>query len=77
MSIHNYPTRNSQIQSIPKILMAQKSMRHLGPDKWNAVSDLLKSCSTVYSFKTTMIHQILSQYNKNAICVLANFHQYC
>ena len=65
-SIHDYPTRNSQNYHLmnPKLIIAQKSIRHNGPDIWNALPDSIKSCKTLYSFKATIKRQLLSEYNK-------------
>ena len=65
-SVHNYPTRNSQNYHLsnPKSLLAHRSIRHSGPDVWNALSDNLKSCKTKYSFKATMKRQMLSKYRE-------------
>ena len=64
-SIHNYPTSNSQNVHLsnPRSLIAHRSIRHLGHDVWNSLSDSLKSYKALYSFKANMKRQLLSQYN--------------
>ena len=63
-TIHSYPTRNSSNFHLvnPKLLIAQKSIRHHGPDLWNLLPDSIKSCSTTYSFKATLKRKLLSEY---------------
>ena len=63
-TIHSYPTRNSSNFHLvnPKLLIAQKSIRHHGPDLWNLLPDSIKSCSTTYSFKATLKKKLLSEY---------------
>ena len=63
-SVHNYPTRNSQNYHLtnPKVIIAKKSIRHYGPDVWNALPAATKLCNTLYSFKATIKRQLLSEY---------------
>ena len=64
-TIHSYPTRNSQNFHLtnPKlIILAHKSIRHYGPDLWNNLPITTKSCTTLYSFKSTMKRILLSAY---------------
>ena len=63
-SIHSYPTRSSHNFHLtnPKILLAHKSIRHHGPDLWNSLPNDIKSCTTLYSFKSKMKTKLLSQY---------------
>ena len=63
-AIHSYPTRNSSNFHLtnPKLLIAQKSIRHHGPDLWNSLPDTIKSCQTIYSFKATLKKLLLSEY---------------
>ena len=46
-AIHSYPTRNSPNYHLvnPRLLRAHKSIRHHGPDLWNALPDSIKSCT--------------------------------
>ena len=52
-TIHAYPTRNSSNFHLvnPKLLIAQRSIRHHGPDLWNPLPDSIKSSCSLYSFK--------------------------
>lgn len=54
--IHSYPTRHSSDFNLtnPKMFMAYKSIRHHGPDIWNALPDNIKHSATLYSFKASM-----------------------
>ena len=63
-NIHTYPTRHSLDYHLenPKIILAQKSIRHHGPDVWNSLPHNLKQCSTLYSFKASLKKHILSKY---------------
>ena len=65
-TIHSYPTRNSSNFHLvnPKLLIAQKSMRHHGPDLWNSLPDAIRSCNTLYSFKATDYYQSTLFYNE-------------
>ena len=62
--IHSYPTRSSQNFHLtnPKLLIAHKSIRHSGSDLWNSLSNDIKSCTTLYCFKSKMKTKLLSQY---------------
>jgi hypothetical protein len=63
-TIHSYPTRSSENFHLtnPKMIMAQKSIIHYGPDLWNNLSIAIKSCSTLYSHKAAMKRNLLSLY---------------
>ena len=63
-TIHSYQTRNSQNFHLtnPKLIIAHKSIRHYGPDLWNNLPITTKSCTTLYSFKSTMKRILLSAY---------------
>ena len=64
-AIHSYPTRNSPNFHLvnPKLLIAHKSIRHHGPDLWNALPESIKSCNTLYSFKATIKKILISEYS--------------
>ena len=52
-NLHSYPTRsrNNIHLDNPKILLAHKSLRHHGPDIWNALSNDMKEETLLNSFK--------------------------
>ena len=64
-SIHSYPTRHSSDFHLtnPKIIMAYKSIRHHGPDIWNALPDKIKHSASLYSFKASMKKYLISKYS--------------
>ena len=63
-AIHSYPTRNSPNYHLvnPRLLLAHKSIRHHGPDLWNALPDSIKSCKNLFAFKAQMKKRLLSKY---------------
>ena len=63
-NIHAYPTRRSSDYHLenPKIILAQKSIRHNGPDVWNNLPNNLKQCSSLFSFKASLKKYMLSKY---------------
>ena len=63
--IHSYPTRQSSNYHLenPRILLAQKSLKHHGPDVWNSLPDNLKQCQNLSSFKKHFKEILLSQYS--------------
>ena len=63
-NIHSYPTRRSSDYHLenPKIVLAQKSLKHHGPDVWNSLPDSLKQCRLMHSFKTQFKDNGISQY---------------
>ena len=65
-NVHKYPTRHSQDfhLSNPKILLAHKSIRHNGPDVWNALPTKIKKCKSLCSFKSLTKKHLISQYAK-------------
>ena len=65
-SIHSYPTRNSSNFHLinPKLLIAQRSIRHHGPDLWNSLPESIKLSSSLYSFKANVKSMLLSEYLK-------------
>ena len=52
-NLHQYPTRNRDNIHLnnPKILLAHKSLRHYGPDVWNALPTHMKQLSYLNNFK--------------------------
>ena len=62
--IHSYPTRNSQNFHLvnPKLLVSHKSIRHHGPDIWNSLSESVKACKTLYSFKAILKKELIACY---------------
>ena len=63
-NIHSYPTRHSSDFHLtnPKTLIAQKSIRHHGPDIWNSLPQPLKRKTSLSSFKAATKKSLLSQY---------------
>ena len=66
-NIHSYPTRRSTDYHLvnPKIIIAQKSIRHHGPDVWNTLPNQIKQCSSLYSFKASLKNLLISNYQHN------------
>ena len=64
-TIHTSPTRRSHDYHLenPKIILAQKSIKHHGPDVWNSLPNSIKQCSALHSFKTSLKKHIISMYN--------------
>ena len=52
-NIHTYPTRRLTDFHLenPRIILAQKSIRHHGPDVWNTLPANLKQCTTLNTYK--------------------------
>ena len=63
-NIHTYPTRRSTDYHLtnPKIILAQKSIRHHGPDVWNNLPNYIKDCSSLFSFKASLKKYLLLKY---------------
>ena len=63
-NVHSYPTRRSSDFHLdnPKILLAHRSIRHHGPDVWNALPLCIKQCKSLYSFKAHTKKLFLAQY---------------
>ena len=63
-NIHTYPTRRSTDYHLenPKIIIAQKSIRHHGPDIWNDLPYEIKQCSSLFSFKASLKKILQSKY---------------
>ena len=66
-NIHSYPTRNSSGYHLenPRIILAQKSLKHHGPDVWNSLPDSLKQCTKLHLFKQQFKNILLNQYSSN------------
>ena len=66
-TIHSYPTRNSPNCHLvnPRLLIAHRSIRHHGPDLWNALPDSIKSSQSLFSFKAKIKKRLLSEYAKS------------
>ena len=66
-NLHSYPTRtrNNIHLNNPKLLLAHKSLRHHGPDVWNALPDHIKYVPFFKSFKRKMKENIINQYNSS------------
>ena len=66
-NIHSYPTRRSSDYHLenPRIVLAQKSLKHHGPDVWNSLPNAIKQCDSLNQFKTHLKDSILSQYTTN------------
>ena len=58
----SYPTRtrNNIHLNNPKLLLAHKSLRHHGPDVWNALPDHVKHLPFIKSFKRKMKENIIN-----------------
>lgn len=63
-AVHSYPTRSSSYIHLvnPKLLIAHKSIRHHGPDLWNPLPEVIKSSTTLSSFKSKVKTMLLSEY---------------
>ena len=64
-SIHLYNTRNSENFHLinPRTTIAQRSIRHTGPDIWHSLPVEIKNRTFISSFKTTLKNYLLTQYN--------------
>ena len=64
--VHSYPTRRSGDFHLnnPRMILAQKTIRHHGPDVWNSLPADIKSCHSLYSFKSLLKKMFLSQYKR-------------
>ena len=62
INFHSYPTRtrNNIHLNNPKLLLARKSLRHHGPDVWNALPDHVKHLPFL---KRKMKENIINHYN--------------
>ena len=66
-NIHSYPTRHSSDYHLenPRIILAQKSLKHHGPDVWNSLSDNLKQCKKINVFKKQFKEILINQYSSD------------
>ena len=66
-NIHSYPTRNSSDYHLenPRTILAQKSLKHHGPDVWNSLPDNLKKCTKLHLFKQQVKNVFLNQYSSH------------
>ena len=64
-NVHSYPTRRSSDFHLenPRTILAQKSIRHHGPDVWNTLPNNIKQCPTLSNFKSHLKKHLLSTYN--------------
>ena len=64
-SIHSYPTRRSNDYHLenPKTTIAQRSVKHHGPDIWNSLPAQLKSIKSLKTFKVHLKSHLLSEYD--------------
>ena len=69
-SIHSYPTRHSNDYHLenPKLVLAQRSVKHHGPDIWNSLPDQIKSLTSLRSFKANLKSLLLSKYQHTTSC---------
>ena len=66
-NLHQYPTRtrdNIHLNN-PRILLAHKSLRHHGPDVWNALPTLIKQSSFANNFKRKLKKMKINEYIVN------------
>ena len=65
-NIYTYPTRRSTDFHLenPRIILAQKSIRHHGPDVWNTLPANLKQCTTLNTYKASFKTYLLSTYTE-------------
>ena len=66
-TVHSYPTRQSSDYHLenPKIILAQKSIKHNGPDIWNSLPTYLKQCTSLNTFKRELKNILISQYTSD------------
>ena len=62
--IHTYPTRHSTDLHLtnPRILLNHKTIRHHGPDIWNALPHNIKQSASLLSFKASLKKFLISKY---------------
>ena len=65
-NIHHYPTRscNNIHLTNPKLLLAQKSLRHHGPDVWNNLPTYIKQKQFLNPFKKLLKQTLVNKYPK-------------
>ena len=75
-NIHTYPTRRSSDFHLenPRTILAQKSVRHHGPDIWNTLPCSIRQCPTLSNFKVLLKKHLLLTYNGwwNIVLVMAS-----
>ena len=66
-TIHSYPTRHATDYHLenPKLVVALKSIRHMGPDIWNALPNNLRHNTSLHSFKSHFKRMLLSKYHSD------------
>ena len=66
-NIHTYPTRRSSDYHLqnPRIILAQKSIKHHGPDVWNSLPEDIKQYTSLRSFKFHYKMVLLNKYSNN------------
>ena len=64
-SFHSYPTRNRDNIHLnnPRLLLAHKSIRHHGPDIWNAIPTTIKQSAFLKTFKRRLKENLLHEYS--------------
>ena len=62
---HTYPTRNRNNIHLnnPRRLLAHKSLRHHGPDIWNAIPEIIKQSAFLKIFKRSLRENLLNEYS--------------
>ena len=65
-NIHNYPTRTCNYIHLnnPRLLIAQKALRHHGPDVWNNLPTCVKEKSFLNPFKKILKQTLVNKYDK-------------
>ena len=63
-NIHTYPTRHSTDFHLenPRTILAQKSIKHHGPDVWNTLPYNIKRCCSLGIFKASLKEYLISTY---------------
>ena len=66
-TVHSYPTRQSSDYHLenPRISLAQKSLKHNGPDIWNSLPPNLKQCTSLNIFKRELKNILITQYTSD------------
>ena len=61
--VHTYATRQSSKMHLlnPRTVLAHKSIRHNGPDVWNALPDDTQNMRTIHSFKKAVKRLLISK----------------
>ena len=65
LNVHSYPTRHANDYHLnnPKLILAQKSIRHHGSEVWNNLPNHIKNSKSLYSFKALVKKHLLTQYS--------------